>query len=489
MALEDILKSRWEKLARIREAGEEPYPARIPEGILAIGEISRDFGRLTGSKKPLGIAGRLMGLRYHGGAVFGDLKDFSGKIQILLRKDVLGKAFSMIENLDVGDFIFVKGRPFVTQAGENTVEVHAIALLVKSLRPIPSEWYGLADVEERFRKRYLDLIVNETVFRRFLTRARIVSALRGFLDTKGFIEVETPILQPLYGGAAAKPFRTRLDILKLDLYLRIAPELYLKRLLIGGFEKIYELGRVFRNEGIDRNHNPEFTMLELYWAYQTRDGLMDFCEELIGYLAQFAVAKKNKQSFFYQEHEISVAPPWKRVSFSDALKEAVGLDWYASSDELRRAGEAKGLVFDRNLSKGKIADEIVKKLVFPKIIQPTFIINHPVEISPLAHADPQNPGQALRYHLVMGGMGEIINGFAELNDPEEQRRRFEAQEQNRKAGDEEAQRLDEDFLEALEYGMPPAAGLGLGVDRLVALLTDAPSLKEAIAFPLLKPKD
>jgi len=489
MALEDILKSRREKLAKIVEAGEDPYPSRLPAGISPVGEVVRDFERLVGSKKSLGIAGRLVGLRYHGGAVFGDLKDFSGKIQVLLRKDILGKVFSMIENLDVGDFIFVRGRPFVTQAGENTIEVHALTLLAKSLRPIPSEWYGLADVEERFRKRYLDLIVNETVFRRFVTRSRILGAMRGFLDNRGFLEVETPVLQPLYGGAAAKPFRTHLDILRLELYLRIAPELYLKRLLIGGFEKIYELGRVFRNEGIDRNHNPEFTMLELYWAYQTRDGLMDFCEELIGHLAQFAVAKKGKYSFFYQDQEISVASPWKRVSFSDVLKDAAGVGWDSPADELRKAGEARGLVFDRGLSKGKIADEIVKKLAFPKIIEPTFIVNHPVEISPLAHADPENPGQSLRFHLVMGGMGEIINGFAELNDPLEQRRRFEAQERIRKAGDEEAQRLDEDFLEALEYGMPPAAGLGLGVDRLVALLTDAPSLKEAILFPLLKPKD
>ncbi|MBI1975012.1 MAG: lysine--tRNA ligase [Parcubacteria group bacterium] len=486
MALEDILKVRREKLAKLKELGGNPYPPEAPDA-LAISEVLLHFGKLEKVKAPAIAAGRLVGLRYHGGEVFGDLQDFSGKIQLLFRKDVLGGSFQMIEYLDTGDFLLVSGRPFETKVGEKTIEVGELRVLAKSLRPIPTEWYGLEDVEERFRKRYLDLLVNETVLQRFLARSKIASALRTFLNERGFYEVETPVLQVLYGGASAKPFRTKLDILKLDLYLRIAPELYLKRLLVGGFEKVYELGRVFRNEGIDRDHNPEFTMLELYWAYQDREGMMDFVEELLAKLVESALLKKGKDTILYQDQEISLARSWPRKKFSDLLRDEVGVGWEVPAAELQKAAEGRGLRFERGLSKGKVADQILKKLVSPRFIQPTFVIDHPVEISPLAKANPDNQEEALRFELYIAGR-EVADGFSELNDPVEQRARFEAQEKMHHAGDHEAHRLDEDFLESLEYGMPPTAGLGLGLDHLVALFTDAPSLKEAMLFPLMKPK-
>lgn len=480
---DDILRARREKLAKLKDAGIDPFPEKARRTV-GVAEAFSQFGKLSRKKAKLALAGRLMGLRYHGGLVFGDLKDASGTIQILFRRDVLEKKFGLLQYFDIGDFLSLEGTLFTTKAGEKTLEVRDFSILAKSLRPLPSTWYGLEDVEERFRKRYLDLLVNKEVFDRFLARARTIASIRQFLEKEGFIEVETPILQVLYGGAAAKPFKTQLEILHLPLYLRIAPELYLKRLLVAGFEKIYELGKSFRNEGMDREHFPEFTMLELYWAYEDREGLMEFCEELLLELAK-KMAAKRASGLTYQGKAIPLKRPWPRVSFSTLLKEAVGFDYMrATEEDLRRAAAEKGIDVQEARGKGKVADQIFKKLAIPKLSRPTFVIDHPVEISPLAK---RKDNVARRFQLVVAGW-EIMNGFSELNDPIDQRERFEAQEKMRRAGDVEAHPIDEDYLEALEYGMPPAAGLGIGIDRLIAILTDAPSLKEVIFFPLMKPK-
>ncbi|MFN7088284.1 MAG: lysine--tRNA ligase, partial [Candidatus Paceibacteria bacterium] len=380
--LEDILRARREKLEKLKKSGIEPFPEKSHRSLF-IGEALKKFSGLSKSKRKIVLAGRLIGLRYHGGVIFGDLKDASATIQVLFRRDILSNAFELLQYIDIGDFIEVEGVLFTTKAGEKTLESHNFSILVKTLRPLPSSWYGLEDIEERFRKRYLDILMNSGVYERFSLRSKIVAFLREFLSKNGFIEVETPILQTLYGGALAKPFRTQLDILHLPLYLRIAPELYLKRLLVAGFEKIYELGRVFRNEGIDREHNPEFTMLELYWAYQDRDGLMKFCETLFSELISSLKLEKKKNILTYQGREINFAQPWKRVSFFKVIKEAIGLEYEkASESELMRAAEARGLKFYGIKSKGKIADEVFKKLVVPEIKDPTFVIDHPVEISP-----------------------------------------------------------------------------------------------------------
>jgi lysyl-tRNA synthetase class 2 len=471
-SLEEIRQSRLEKIQELRARGIDPYPEKTPPRT-TIGEVLAKFGKI----RKAAVAGRIVSMRPHGGIIFVDLKDQSGKMQLIFKKDVLGDRFDLLELFDLGDFIWAEGKLLKTKAGEKSIDAANFMMLAKSLRPVPSEWYGLKDVEERFRRRYLDLLTNEEVKARFRTRSNIIATIRKILEKEGYIEVETPILQPLYGGAAAHPFKTHHRILDIDLYLRIAPELYLKRLLVGGFEKIYEIGRVFRNEGIDREHNPEFTMLELYAAYETREGLMRLCEKLILNLAALLSKKKPLPK-----------PPWQEITFEEVIKRETGLSYnHATKNELMRAGEKHGLSFEPGQVKAKIADEIFKKLFVPKTKEPLFVIDHPVELSPLAKKDTKNPTVVRRFQLLADGW-ELINGFSELNDPIDQRERFEAQEKNRRAGDEEAMRYDEDFVEALEYGMPPASGLGIGIDRLVAWLTDAPSLKEVILFPMLKPK-
>jgi len=469
-----IMRTRRDKAAKLRELGIDPYPEKIPE-YSSIASVRDQFEKFSGSKKAVAVVGRIVGKRAHGGITFADIKDASGKIQLFFSADTLKADFGKLELLDIGDFLWASGALFKTKAGEETLDVRKFVVLAKALRPIPSEWYGLENAEERFRKRYLDLLMNDEVKKRFETRSKIIQRIREFLADAGFMEVETPILQPLYGGARARPFTTHHHYLDIDLYLRIAPELYLKRLLVGGFEKVYELGRIFRNEGIDREHNPEFTMLELYWAYQDAEGLMRFCEKLITEVTR------------YVRPDIKLPKtPWPQMTFSDALKKAVGHEYEnASLEELKKRGRERGLEFEPGISKGKAADEIIKKLIIPHILTPTFLVHHPVEISPLAKRKDNNI--ASRFQILIGGM-EMANAFSELNDPIEQRERFEAQEKIRKTGDEEAMRYDEDFVEALEYGMPPAAGLGLGIDRLAAWLTGADSLKEIILFPMLKPK-
>lgn len=471
-SLQSIIKARESKLMKLRERGIDAYPEITPP-YAQIADVLQKFSKI----KKIALVGRLHALRQHGGVIFADIEDCSGKMQALFRKNALGKKFELLEFFDLGDFIWVEGKPVKTKSGEKTIDAARFIMLTKSLRPLPSEWHGLSDVEERFRRRYVDLLVNKDVKARFATRSAAIAITRRFLEKEGFMEVETPVLQPLYGGAAAHPFKTRHRILDVDFYLRIAPELYLKRLLVGGFEKIYEIARVFRNEGIDREHNPEFTMLELYVAYENREYLMRLCERLIAGLVKELKLKKNLPK-----------TPWPRVKFIEIIKKETGLDFHrASASELIAAGKKRGICFESGQSKAKIADEIFKKFFVPKAENPVFVIDHPTEISPLAKKDSKDIQVTKRFQLLAGGW-ELVNGFSELNDPIDQRKRFKEQEAVAKAGNTDAMRHDEDFIEALEYGMPPAAGLGIGIDRLAAWLTGAQSLKEVILFPLLKPR-
>jgi lysyl-tRNA synthetase class 2 len=443
--LADIIKERRRKLKELEKEGVNPYPSKIKISH-SIKEALENFGNLSASKKKIFLAGRMIGFRDQGNLVFIDFKDESGKIQAVFKKDNLKNFKLLKETLDVGDFISVAGPLFTTKKGEKSVEAKEANIIVKSILPLPDKWYGLKDTEERFRKRYLDIILNPEVKETISKRSEIVRSIRESLHEEGFMEVETPMLQALPGGAKARPFITRHNALNVDFYLRIAPELYLKRLLVGGFEKIFEIGRNFRNEGVDREHNPEFTMLELYWAYQDWRGLMKFTEKI---LKKFIPGK-------YEE-----------ITYADAFKK------YAKKD-------LKKIKFDK-------IDEIFKKEVRPKIINPTFLTYYPKSISPLAKSSPENPELTERFQLIVNAM-EVVNGFSELNDPIEQRKRMEEQEKMFRSGDEESPRLDNDFLEALEYGMPPAAGLGIGIDRLVSLITKTHNLKEVIIFPTLRPK-
>lgn len=445
--LEDILKERLKKREDLIKSGGDPYPA-VVERTHLISEALKSFGTLSKTKKKISLVGRVIGLRIQGGLGFADLRDGTDeKLQAVLKKDNLGDKFATLKNdLDIGDFLEVTGTLFKTQKGEKSIEAKTARIIVKSLRPLPSVWHGLKDVEERFRKRYLDLILNPEVKEKLVARSKIVDDLRAAITREGFLEVETPILQPIPGGTKARPFVTHHNALDTDFYLRIAPELYLKRLLVGGMEKVFEIGRNFRNEGIDRDHNPEFTMLEMYWAYQDYKGLMKFTEKL---LKKWLPGK------------------WKTVTFSEIFKKLSGREY--------RSVNPKEL------------DEVFKKEVRPKIIEPTFVTEYPESMIALAKLKKENPALTESFQLIVNGV-EIIKGFSELNDPVFQRAQMEQQDKEYRAGNPEAFRLDEDFLEALEYGMPPAAGLGLGIDRLVALVTKSHSVKEIIAFPTLRPK-
>lgn len=443
--LDDIIKERKKKLEKLVKAGLDPYPAKARRTI-SIAYALDNFDKLEKSKEKIFVAGRVFGLRDQGSLLFVDIRDESGKIQGVLKKENL-ESFKLIKDaLDIGDFAELGGQVFTTQKGEKSIEAKTTQIIVKSLRPLPTQWYGLKDIEERFRKRYLDIILNPEVKERIIKGAAVIQYLREKLWEEGFLEVETPILQPLPGGALARPFTTHHNALDCDFYLRVAPELYLKRLLVAGFEKVFEIGRVFRNEGIDREHNPEFTMFELYWAYQDWEGLMKFTEKL---LKKFIPGK------------------WQKISYREAIKK------YAKKDFKKLKPEE--------------IDEVFKKEVRPKLIEPIFVTHYPKLISPFAKSCEDNPELTERFQLIVEGM-EIVNGFSELNNPLDQRQRMEEQERMYRAGNPEASRLDEDFLEALEYGMPPAAGWGIGIDRLVTLATKSHSIKEIIIFPTLRPK-
>lgn len=486
MSLDNLRKTRLEKLEKVKKAGIASYPARSSR-THTIAQAVVKFDELADQKSEIILAGRILAKREHGGSAFLDLKDSSGRIQLFFKKDILGvKEYEFfMETIDIGDFIEAGGTLFKTKQEERTLEVHAYKLLAKSLLPLPEKWHGLQDVEERYRKRYLDLIFNPEVKAKFEARSSIIEHLRQYLISNSFVEVETPILQILYGGANAKPFKTHLDTLDLDLYLRIAPELYLKRLLVGGFEKIFEIGRSFRNEGMDREHNPEFTMLEFYAAYWDYEKAMEFVESMLEHIIE---KKNNSTEIEYQNQRINFARPYPRIAFNDLFKRYSGLDYDESAEkDLEKKAKELGIKIEKNVTKGNLGDEIYKKIARPNIVQPAFVINHPLEISPLAKKLGDDPNHVARFQLIAGGM-EIVNAFSELNDPIDQRERFEMQEKTAGKDNEEAQRLDEDYIEAMEYGMPPAAGIGIGIDRLVALLTDSHSVREIIIFPLMKPK-
>lgn len=434
------------------------------------------------------MAGRIMAKREHGGSTFLDIEDGSGTIQIFLKKDVLGdKEYDFfLEVMDIGDFIEVNGTLFKTKQEEPTLQVEKYRILAKSLKPLPEKWHGLQDTEERYRKRYLDMIFNGQVKHKFKFRTRIIQILRDLLNKNGFLEVETPILQTLAGGANARPFKTHLNTLDLDVYLRVAPELFLKRFLVGGLERVFEFGKNFRNEGMDKDHNPEFSALEFYVAYKDYEWLMAFTE---GMLEDLVTKLFGSTKVVYAGGEIDFKKPYKLVTFNEILKKYSGMD-YGEADEEDLARKAKDLeiTIEKAMTKGNIADEIYKKIARPKIIEPTFVINHPLDISPLSKRLEKDPDHVARFQLLVAG-NEIINAFSELNDPIDQRERFEQQMAAAKKGNQETHPYDEDFIEALEYGMPPAAGWGLGLDRLIAILTDSHSVREVISFPLMKPKD
>jgi len=480
MPILNIQKNRIKKLEAIKKAGVNPYPTKSNK-THAVKDAIADFDKLATGKTKVSLCGRLRSIREHGALTFFHFEDETGSLQVLLNREKIGekKYKFFADSFDIGDFIEVSGVLFSTKRGEKTVEADDFRILNKTLLPLPEKWHGLQDVEERFRKRYLDLIMNPEVKAKFRTRSKILEELRKILWEAGFLEVETPILQPIPGGALAKPFKTHLNALKLDLYLRVAPELYLKRLLVGGFEKIYEIGRCFRNEGMDAFHNPDFTMIELYWAYQHRDGLMDFVEKTISELLKRV---KNQTQIEYQGNQIDFKTPWARVKFGDLIKQYAGLDIEkASLAEIKKKVLSLGIKTEKGAEKYGLLDEIYKKTCRPNLVQPTFLIDHPVEMAVLAKAKEQDPKHADRFQLIVGGI-EMINGFSELNDPQEQRKRFKAQKIA-------TERKDQDFLEALEYGMPPAAGLGIGIDRLIILLTDCHSLREAILFPTMRPQN
>ncbi|PJC40874.1 MAG: lysine--tRNA ligase [Parcubacteria group bacterium CG_4_9_14_0_2_um_filter_41_8] len=479
---QDETLARSERLEKIYKSGINPFPSASARTHV-IAELK--------SKGKAIIVGRVRSIRGHGGSTFCHIEDGTGAFQIYLKKDELGEKLydAFHDFIDVGDFVQVSGKIFKTKRGENTLLVKEWAILSKALLPLPEKWHGLQDIEARFRKRYLDLIANPQVRDIFVARAVILSSVRKFLDDAGFLEVETPILQPLAGGALAKPFSTHHNALDMDLFLRIAPELYLKRLIVGGYERVYEVSRCFINEGMDWSHNPEFTQVEFYMAYADYDQLMDFTEDLIIYIVKEVTGKNEIE---YEGKKIKFKKPFKRVTFRQALIDAAGIDIEAYPDQrsIYKKAEELGLkdVGPKD-NRGKICDELYKEFVRKNIVQPTFMIDHPIELSPLAKKKEDDFRYVERFQLVLGGGIELVNAFSELNDPIDQRARFNEQQESALAGDEEAHPIDDDFIEALSHGMPPCAGFGMGIDRLTSLLTDKRNIKEVILFPTLRPKE
>lgn len=486
MTMKDVHEHRLLKLKRLKARGIDPYPPRV-ERTHTASEALQAFEH-GDSKAPVKVVGRLMSIRVMGRAAFAHIADGSGQIQIYLRQDALGEERyeHFRKDFDIGDFIAVEGTLFRTRMGEITVRVEGFTMLAKSLHPLPEKWHGLKDVETRYRQRYLDLIANEEVRQIFVIRSRIISAMRRFLDERGFLEVETPILQPIYGGAAARPFVTYHHALDRKLYLRIADELYLKRLIIGGYERVYEISKDFRNEGVSTKHNPEFTMMECYQAYADYNDIMELTEQMISIIAEEILGTKQ---VVYQGQAVDLTPPWSRVTLREAILKHSGVDVAAYPDRpsiLARIEEL-GLKVDIKPTWGKLVDALFSEYVEPKLIQPVFIIDYPLELSPLAKRKRDNPRVVERFEAFIGGI-EVANAFSELNDPLDQRERFLEQIERREAGDEEAHPMDEDYVLALMYGMPPTGGLGLGVDRLVMFFTDQTSIREAILFPQLRAK-
>lgn len=483
--LSELLKIRREKLDELKAKGINPFPYTYEATITAAEVLAKfkDVKEGEHSEEEVSLAGRLMTKRGHGKASFAHIQDETGRIQIYSRKDVIGEKYDVYKKLDIGDIIGVKGHVFRTKTGEITVKVSDFSVLCKSLHPLPEKWHGLQDKELRYRERYVDLMVNPEVRDVFVKRSKIISLIRHILEDKGFLEVDTPLLHVMQGGAAAKPFATHHDALNMPLFLRIAPELYLKRLIVGGFEKVFEMGRVFRNEGISYKHNPEFSIIEIYQAYADYNVVMKLTEEIITTVAKEVLGTLEIE---FKGEKINLTPPWKRITLVDALKEK-GVDIEGKNEqEIRSIAKEKGIEGAEKLGAGKLINTLYDKFVEADLRQPTFIIDHPLETSPLAKKHRDKEGHVERFELIIAGM-ELANAFSELNDPIDQAERFKKQAELKAAGDEEAESLDEDFLRALEYGMPPTGGLGIGIDRLIMILTNQPSIRDVLLFPHMKP--
>lgn len=490
--LNDQILVRRQKLQTLRDSGMDPFGSRFERTHLSE-EIVQQYDKF--SKEELEeaghevvIAGRIMTKRGKGKAGFAHLQDLKGQIQIYVRKDAIGEeAYSFFNTADLGDIIGVKGTVFKTNVGELSVKAKEVEFLTKALRPLPEKFHGLKDVEQRYRQRYLDLITSEDSKETFILRSRIIQSMRRYLDNLGFLEVETPMLHSIAGGAAARPFVTHHNALDMELYIRIAIELHLKRLIVGGLEKVYEIGRVFRNEGISTRHNPEFTMLELYEAYADYNDVMELTENLVAHVAQEVLGKTTVS---YNGEEINLAPGWKRLHMADAIKEYVGVDFWQpmTKEEAQALAKEHNIEVKPTMETGHILNEFFEQKVEDQLVQPTFIYGHPVEISPLAKKNPEDERFTDRFELFIVRR-EHANAFTELNDPIDQRQRFEAQLIEKAEGNDEAHEMDEDFIEALEYGMPPTGGLGIGIDRLIMLLTDSPSIRDVLLFPQMRPRD
>lgn len=481
----ELIRVRRQKLDELRKEGINPFGEKFNYTHHAK-ELVDNYEKFADAE--VSIAGRIMAKRGHGKAGFANIQDGTGQIQVYARLNDLGpENYDLYKGLDLGDVVGIKGTVFKTRMGEVTVAIKDLTLLAKSLRPLPEKWHGLKDVDLRYRQRYLDLVVNPEVKQTFVLRSNIIRAIRDFLVQREFLEVETPMMHPIAGGAAARPFITHHNALDMDLYLRIAPELYLKRLIVGGFEKVFEINRNFRNEGISTKHNPEFTMLELYQAYADYHDMMDLAEQLISTVAK-EVLGTNRLS--YQGKEIDVSLPWERIPMLEAVKRYSGLDFNQlnSTDAAKNAVKEMGLEIEESDQWGDILNKVFEEKVEPNLVQPTFIIDYPIEISPLAKKKEDQPELTYRFELFINGW-EIANAFSELNDPVDQKERFLRQLDKRKAGNDEAHMMDEDYVTALEYGMPPTGGLGMGIDRLVMLLTDSPSIRDVILFPVMRPRE
>ena len=483
--INEQMQNRIDKMHKIEEHGWRPFGRRF-EWTHRSGDVKDQFETLAETEAEVKMAGRVMAIRGHGKTCFMDMQDKTGRMQLYVRKDVLGEEdYSLVKMMDIGDTIGVTGIPFRTHMGEISIKVIKMEMLSKSLRPLPEKWHGLKDIETRYRQRYVDLIVNPEVRDTFVKRSQIIRSVREVLDSHDFLEVETPILNTIAGGAAARPFISYHNALDMQVYMRIAPELYLKRLIVGGMDRVYELGRVFRNEGIDNRHNPEFTSVEIYQAFADYRDMMDLTEEVV---VKTAMKVLGTTKITYEGVEIELASPWKRMSMIDAVKEYSGKDFTNVTDleEARAMAKELNVPVEPSFGIGKIINACFEEYVEDKLIQPTFITGHPKEISPLAKSNPENPEITDRFEAYIYGR-EICNGFTELNDPLDQRERFLKQVEERANGDEEANMMDEDFVNALEYGLPPTGGLGIGIDRLVMFLTDSSTIRDVLFFPTMKP--
>ncbi len=481
-----LMKVRRDKLAELQAEGENPFDVTTYNQEYHTNDIIDNFDEMEG--KEVSIAGRLMSKRVMGKASFFDLRDRCGKVQLYVTRDDMGEeVYRKFKKLDIGDLVGVTGEVFRTQKGEISVRTNGYTLLSKSLLPLPEKFHGLRDTDLRYRQRYVDLIVNPEVKRTFEIRSKIITAIRNYLDSRGYMEVDTPILNTIPGGAAARPFITHHNTLDIDMYMRIAPELYLKRLIVGGFERVYEMGRQFRNEGMDIKHNPEFTTMEVYEAYTDYEGMMNLTESLISTVAQEVLGTTK---ITYQGTELDLAPGWARMTMIESIKKFAGIDFAETTTDAEAEALAKsvGIEVEKGMTRGEIINLAFEEKVEDNLVQPTFIYEYPVEVSPLAKRYKDNPAFTERFEVFILGC-EYGNAFSELNDPIDQKERFMKQVEKREKGDEEANMMDDDFVTALEYGLPPTGGLGIGIDRLVMLLTDSASIRDVLLFPTMKPLD